>query len=160
MTVVSPSINCLRRHHGAREKEGAALLKGQGQRERFVALHGRPATSKLERPELLSWGPLFISTPVTGLPSKLSSLSCSPRNGPCPVRGVESESWRHIAVSSKQLLCPHRPTQSVRSRTGALNRRAHPSTPPGMLRFLLALLVCSASSLKTTRAGMVVKELT
>ena len=67
---------------------------------------------------------------------------------PCPMRGVESESWRYIAVSSKQLYA-RIPTQSVRSRTQSARTPKH---TPGMLRFLLALLVCSASSLKTTPA--------
>ena len=69
----------------------------------------------------------------------------------CPARcvaGVESESWRYIAVSSKQLYA-RIPTQSVRSRTQSARTPKH---TPGMLRFLLALLVCSASSLKTTPA--------
>ena len=49
----------------------------------------------------------------------------------------------------KTTLCPRIPTQSVRSRTQSARTPKH---TPGMLRFLLALFVCSASSLKTTPA--------
>ena len=71
--------------------------------------------------------------------------------GPCPVRGVESESWRYKSSFVKTTLRPHPPIppQSVRSRTQSARTPKH---TPGMLRFLLALFVCSASSLKTTPA--------